>query len=420
MNRKQKIVVSIFIILVMLFTSYGYAALNTKLSISGEAYVRSEADIRVTALRLSSIETGGYETYNSKYTINTVSTFVTLPSNKSAIYEIEVTNNTNEEYYLKNIIANTNYELINSKIYDVFQGKSQKKFYLKIKNIDTKVKEIASNLEFIFEKDKSPTIALNDLPVWMTMGDEYKVTTTYNTGPSGGTTACKSNIDTTINNITDLKVLSKGNHTITCTVTSNTGKTATATKSTKITYDPYNSSNIISNGSFEKVINGLSEVRGTVSRVTNYPYHGSYTLKLTPNANVNEVLVLFPKFNYQKGHKYYYQLYYYIPSNAPATQSAELFCLAENRTTDVGLPHKIFNTKGGAIAALYIDKPDWESNNTMQFRLDNNCPNSTLPIYIDAVIAIDLTQTFGSGNEPDSNWCSKHIKYFDGTAIIYK
>ncbi len=40
--------------------------------------------------------------------------------------------------------------------------------------------------------------------------------------------------------------------------------------------------------------------------------------------------------------------------------------------------------------------------------------------YIDDVIIINLTETFGAGNEPSKDWCDEHINYFDGTTVIYK
>ena len=40
--------------------------------------------------------------------------------------------------------------------------------------------------------------------------------------------------------------------------------------------------------------------------------------------------------------------------------------------------------------------------------------------FYDGLVVIDLTATFGSGNEPDKEWCDKHINYFDGTTTIYK
>lgn len=255
MKRKQKIVVSILIIFAVVFTSYGYAALNTELQLSGEAYVRIDADIRITNLKLSSI-IGGYETYNSKYSKDTASMFVTLPSGKSATYEVEVTNKSSVDYFLKAVTNNTSsYELLDTKIYDVFPKNSVKKFHIKITNNETITKTISLNLEFEFAKDEEPTIAFNDLPAWNTKGDEYAILPTYSS-VSGGSAKCKSNLNSTIENVTDLKVLTTtGTHNITCTVTSNTGKTASVTKSTKITYDPYSIKNLIVDGSFENMSN---------------------------------------------------------------------------------------------------------------------------------------------------------------------
>ena len=41
-------------------------------------------------------------------------------------------------------------------------------------------------------------------------------------------------------------------------------------------------------------------------------------------------------------------------------------------------------------------------------------------IYIDNVILIDLTATFGNDNLPDIEWCRRNIDYFEGTSYIYK
>lgn len=38
----------------------------------------------------------------------------------------------------------------------------------------------------------------------------------------------------------------------------------------------------------------------------------------------------------------------------------------------------------------------------------------------DDVIAVDLTETFGAGNEPTKEWCDTHLSYFDGTIYISK
>ena len=48
----------------------------------------------------------------------------------------------------------------------------------------------------------------------------------------------------------------------------------------------------------------------------------------------------------------------------------------------------------------------------------NNAKNAI--IHFDGLLVIDLTSVFGSGNEPDQEWCDNHINYFDGTTTIYK
>ncbi len=46
--------------------------------------------------------------------------------------------------------------------------------------------------------------------------------------------------------------------------------------------------------------------------------------------------------------------------------------------------------------------------------------DQTQNCYADNVILIDLTETFGSGNEPDKAWCDANIDWFEGSKIIYK
>ncbi len=41
-------------------------------------------------------------------------------------------------------------------------------------------------------------------------------------------------------------------------------------------------------------------------------------------------------------------------------------------------------------------------------------------VYIDEIMIVNLTEVFGSGNEPDKEWCDNHIDYFEGTTIVYK
>lgn len=148
------------VVIAIIFTSYGYAALNTELSISGEAYVKVETDIRVTNIKVLSSENKGYETYNNKYTKDTTSTFVTLPdSNSKLTYEIEITNDSNSRYYLSDILENSysnkniKYEIQDISVGDIIPSNTVKKLKI-VFTTNTPNQDTAVVLQYVFKKVK--------------------------------------------------------------------------------------------------------------------------------------------------------------------------------------------------------------------------------------------------------------------------
>ncbi len=63
-----------------------YSAFSTKLQISGDLVVKSDNEIRVTNISVKDFSNRANETYNNKYTKNTTSMFVILPSDSSITY----------------------------------------------------------------------------------------------------------------------------------------------------------------------------------------------------------------------------------------------------------------------------------------------------------------------------------------------
>lgn len=106
----------LLILMTILCLSVGYSALNTDLSISGDAIVRAEADIRVTNIELKSTENGGTEEYNPSYTVDTTSSFVSLPSNSRVVYEITISNNTGKRVLVNQIVSTLSNENISYQI----------------------------------------------------------------------------------------------------------------------------------------------------------------------------------------------------------------------------------------------------------------------------------------------------------------
>ncbi len=95
----------------ILFTSIGYSALNTELTISGDAQVNTVGGIRITNIYTKSVTNGAYTGYNPTFTNDTSNINVVLPSSNATItMVVEVTNSTDDYYHLDSIeqLLNTN------------------------------------------------------------------------------------------------------------------------------------------------------------------------------------------------------------------------------------------------------------------------------------------------------------------------
>lgn len=44
--------------------------------------------------------------------------------------------------------------------------------------------------------------------------------------------------------------------------------------------------------------------------------------------------------------------------------------------------------------------------------------NGSVDAWVDSIVLVDLTESFGAGFEPDKEWCDKYIPFFDGTKVI--
>ncbi len=181
----MKIATTIIIITSIFFISIGYSALNTNVTISGEAVVETLYDIKITNITISSSENDGYLTYNPIFTDNTTNTSVTLPNENSTIkLIIEVTNNTNNYYHLDKIE-----ELLNSNPAINYEIKDKELIYFHPKSIteieisfsykfySATSKYLNLNLNYTFER-----ITYKNLDYVIFSGYEYINTGLSNTG----------------------------------------------------------------------------------------------------------------------------------------------------------------------------------------------------------------------------------------------
>ncbi len=111
LNRKG--IIPIFVVILTILTiliSVGYSALNQNLSVSGEAFLRSKGNVRISRIEMSNAENDGYETYNPEYSKKGTKTYSTLSNKNSTItYTVQITNTTGAKYTVSSIeISNTN------------------------------------------------------------------------------------------------------------------------------------------------------------------------------------------------------------------------------------------------------------------------------------------------------------------------
>ena len=151
----RKHISMLLIIIVVLSLSIGYSALNTDLSISGEAIVRADNDIRITDIILKETLNGAIEDYNPKYTVDTTTSYVTLPSSSEIVYEITISNNTGKRIIVNDIVStlsneNISYEISGLEINEVYSG-NEIKFTLTIVNNSNVTQSGTINLEYDLE-----------------------------------------------------------------------------------------------------------------------------------------------------------------------------------------------------------------------------------------------------------------------------
>lgn len=174
-----------------------------------------------------------------------------------------------------------------------------------------------------------------------------------------------------------------------------------------------NTTNVIVNGSFED--DGNNWKLGTASSsvyegqiVTGQYVTGSKSLYIFDDSNsIRNWSTQAPSLN--QNHKYYLSSYVKYESGS-----------------DIGYVGLMY---GGAYRALAYTVnstyKEWTKLSLVNALQDETTMQVGTPggniasYYIDDIILIDLTETFGSGNEPSKEWCDQNIKWFNGSKEIF-
>ena len=102
-------IIKIMLGLSIVFSSIIYASYSTNLYITGDAYLRANGDIRITGVEMKGRSGEAYEFANYKFSKNTTSLFVNLPTGTYIDYAITITNKKSKDQIVSKIdeIAHT-------------------------------------------------------------------------------------------------------------------------------------------------------------------------------------------------------------------------------------------------------------------------------------------------------------------------
>lgn len=117
------------------------------------------------------------------------------------------------------------------------------------------------------------------------------------------------------------------------------------------------------------------------------------------------------------GHKYYGRHWLFCEgNNQPADCRFEWYAGDGPGLNFVfGLNRGNYPSWGFESSVITVDQV-----NASSYTVRNFVVNSTAEMFVDDLLIVDLTEAFGSGQEPSKDWCDKNIPDFVGTISISK
>lgn len=171
---------------------------------------------------------------------------------------------------------------------------------------------------------------------------------------------------------------------------------------------------MLNNPSFEDM-GWVANSSCTVAFDSSKKRSGSYSLKVTSTSSSESLIVTTDSYKITKNHIYYVRVYIYQNTAGDVGAMQCYWPIAEP-------PMGTCNTNNSFIKkwqmmSWYNTRSNWSTGENYQFRFDFENMASGKVAWIDDAMLIDLTECFGSGNEPDKTWCDSNIPYFEKTYI---
>jgi len=177
----------------------------------------------------------------------------------------------------------------------------------------------------------------------------------------------------------------------------------------------YSITNLVTNGSFE---DGLSPwyLRSGITISNLKSKYGNYSTRNYHSAQYIGIRYDTPYLSVESEHIYYMGVWMYTVNkgNSNCYMQAILIYDASNHyftyaQSEINL---------WAKKSVLIPVPNVETPTLAPCTVYTSSSDSLQDCYSDGVLLVDLTATFGAGNEPSKAWCDKNLDYFDGTKTL--
>ena len=173
----------------------------------------------------------------------------------------------------------------------------------------------------------------------------------------------------------------------------------------------YNITNMAQNGSFENTGWNTSTNAVYDSSIKKY---GNYSLKVIGNTSAREITVSAKTtMALDNTHKYYVR--YEIYHTGSSGTAGFYFPIAEPYFFE-GVALSTANKWN--VVSKVNNRSSFSTTSSTSYRVDYNNNNSAGVLYFDGLMVVDLTETFGAGNEKSKEWCDINIPFFEGTMDV--
>lgn len=174
----------------------------------------------------------------------------------------------------------------------------------------------------------------------------------------------------------------------------------------------YTLTNLLSNSSFENTGWG-NTAYCTLSYDNTIKKYGNYSLKVTATRTSSGEVYFANSTNVNmvQNHIYYTRCELYQTSSVCSGMQA-YWPQAEPNMGSAS----VSETNKWVKCSFRASRTNWSGSQNFRFDIENIvAPNY---VYLDGAMLVDLTEAFGSGNEPSIEWCDSNIVYFEGTKTI--